>query len=326
MNNSKPWKKYPLIDTELQAVNELIQQTIKTPHPSLQSALLTMADNGGKYLRPSLLLLAARAVGKVDEQTIKLGASIEILHMATLIHDDIIDDSDKRRGAVSIQAAFGKDVAVYTGDLLFTDFFDLMLGAINEHDYFVRNAQTMRQILNGELGQMGQRFNLKQTLNSYISDVRGKTAALFRLAAEEGAHFAGGNHAQTMALANFAENLGIAFQIVDDLLDYNGGAQMNKPTLEDLATGVYSLPLLLALDKPNLKQQLLPLLNKKRQMTLTNMQAAQRIIVNSSVISESQDLAKQYVHQAVDCLNILKPNPAVRLLKQLPNKLLTRNF
>lgn len=326
MNNSKPWKKYPLIDTELQAVNELIQQTIKTPHPSLQSALLTMADNGGKYLRPSLLLLAARAVGKVDEQTIKLGASIEILHMATLIHDDIIDDSDKRRGAVSIQAAFGKDVAVYTGDLLFTDFFDLMLGAINEHDYFVRNAQTMRQILNGELGQMGQRFNLKQTLNSYISDVRGKTAALFRLAAEEGAHFAGGNHAQTMALANFTENLGIAFQIVDDLLDYNGGAQMNKPTLEDLATGVYSLPLLLALDKPNLKQQLLPLLNKKRQMTLTNMQAVQRIIVNSSVISESQDLAKQYVHQAVDCLNILKPNPAVRLLKQLPNKLLTRNF
>lgn len=326
MNNSKPWKKYPLIDTELQAVNELIQQTIKTPHPSLQSALLTMADNGGKYLRPSLLLLAARAVGKVDEQTIKLGASIEILHMATLIHDDIIDDSDKRRGAVSIQAAFGKDVAVYTGDLLFTDFFDLMLGAINEHDYFVRNAQTMRQILNGELGQMGQRFNLKQTLNSYISDVRGKTAALFRLAAEEGAHFAGGNHAQTMALANFAENLGIAFQIVDDLLDYNGGAQMNKPTLEDLATGVYALPLLLALDKPNLKQQLLPLLNKKRQMTLTNMQAVQRIIVNSSVMSESQDLAKQYVHQAVDCLNILKPNPAVRLLKQLPNKLLTRNF
>lgn len=326
MNNSKPWKKYSLIDTELQAVNELIQQTIKTPHPSLQSALLTMADNGGKYLRPSLLLLAARAVGKVDEQTIKLGASIEILHMATLIHDDIIDDSDKRRGAGSIQAAFGKDVAVYTGDLLFTDFFDLMLGAINEHDYFVRNAQTMRQILNGELGQMGQRFNLKQTLNSYISDVRGKTAALFRLAAEEGAHFAGGNHAQTMALANFAENLGIAFQIVDDLLDYNGGAQMNKPTLEDLATGVYSLPLLLALDKPNLKQQLLPLLNKKRQMTLTNMQAVQRIIVNSSVMSESQDLAKQYVHQAVDCLNILKPNPAVRLLKQLPNKLLTGNF
>lgn len=326
MNNSTPWKKYPLINTELQAVNDLIQQTIKTPHPSLQTALLKMADNGGKYLRPSLLLLAAHAVGKTDEQTIKLGASIEILHMATLIHDDIIDDSDERRGAVSIQAAFGKDVAVYTGDLLFTDFFDLMLGAIDEHDYFVRNAQTMRQILNGELGQMDQRFNLKQTLDSYISDVRGKTAALFRLAAEEGAHFAGGDHAQTMALADFAENLGIAFQIVDDLLDYNGGEQMNKPTLEDLATGVYSLPLLLALGKTDLKQQLLPLLDKKRQMTLTDMQAVQHIIVNSSVISKSQDLARKYAQQAVDSLNILKSNPAVELLKNLPNKLLKRHF
>lgn len=99
-----------------------------------------MADNGGKYLRPSLLLLSAHAVGKSNEKTIKLASSIEILHMATLIHDDIIDDSDKHRGNVSVQAAFGKDVAVYSGDLLFTVFFDLMLDATNEHEYLVRNA------------------------------------------------------------------------------------------------------------------------------------------------------------------------------------------
>ena len=147
MNNSKPWENYPLIANELEEVNDFIQKTIKTPHKSLQAALLQMADNGGKYLRPSLLLLAAHAVGKTNERTIKLASSIEILHMATLIHDDIIDDSDERRGNVSIQAAFGKDVAVYTGDLLFTDFFDLMLDAIDEHEYLVRNAQTMRKIL-----------------------------------------------------------------------------------------------------------------------------------------------------------------------------------
>ena len=165
MNNSKPWKKYPLIASELEEVNQFIQKTIKTPHKSLQTALLQMADNGGKYLRPSLLLLAAHAVGKANKQTIKLASSIEILHMATLIHDDIIDDSDERRGNVSIQATFGKDVAVYTGDLLFTEFFDLMLNAIDENEYLVRNAQTMRKILNGELGQMAERFNLKQTLD-----------------------------------------------------------------------------------------------------------------------------------------------------------------
>lgn len=326
MNNSKPWKKYPLIASELEEVNQFIQKTIKTPNKSLQTALLQMADNGGKYLRPSLLLLAAHAVGKANKQTIKLASSIEILHMATLIHDDIIDDSDERRGNVSIQAAFGKDVAVYTGDLLFTDFFDLMLNAIDENEYLVRNAQTMRKILNGELGQMAERFNLKQTLDDYLSDIEGKTAALFRLAAEEGAHFAGGNIDQSNALAQFGENLGIAFQIVDDILDYSGGKQLNKPTLEDLATGVYSLPLLLALNQPALRDKLLPLLNKKRQMTLADMQKVQSILLDSTVIDDSHKLARQYAQKAIDNLAIFKPNPAVLLLKKLPNTLLTRSF
>ncbi len=102
MNNVKPWKKYPLIANELEEVNRFIQTTIKTPHHSLQAALFKMADNGGKYLRPSLLLLAAHAVGKSNQTMIKLASSIEILYMATLIHDDIIDDSDERRGNVSI--------------------------------------------------------------------------------------------------------------------------------------------------------------------------------------------------------------------------------
>lgn len=326
MNNVKPWKKYPLIANELEEVNRFIQTTIKTPHHSLQAALFKMADNGGKYLRPSLLLLAAHAVGKSNQTTIKLASSIEILHMATLIHDDIIDDSDERRGNVSIQAAFGKDIAVYTGDLLFTDFFDLMLDAIDEHEYFVRNAQTMRKILNGELGQMAERFNLDQTFDDYLNDVKGKTAALFRLAAEEGAYFAGGTANQSTALANFGENLGIAFQIVDDILDYSGSEKLNKPTLEDLATGVYSLPLLLALNTPSLRSQLLPFLQKKRQMTLTDMQKVQQIILHSNAIDDSRKLAHEYAQKAVDCLTIFQPNPAILLLKKMPQKLLTRSF
>lgn len=327
MNDSKPWKKYPLISTELEKVNQLIQDSISTPYPSLQNALLQMADNGGKYLRPSLLLLSAHAVGKSNEKIIKLASSIEILHMATLIHDDIIDDSDQRRGNISIQAAFGKDIAVYSGDLLFTVFFDLMLDAIDEHEYLVLNAQTMRKILNGELGQMAERFNLTQTFNDYLDDVKGKTAALFRLAAEEGCHFAGGNAAECSALASFGENLGIAFQIVDDILDYSGGKKLNKPTLEDLATGVYSLPLLLALQNPNSKSKLLPLLKKKRQMSLDDMQEVQKIILHSSVIDDSRELARSYAQKAIDHLSIFKSNnPAIILLKKLPTKLLTRNF
>lgn len=184
----------------------------------------------------------------------------------------------------------------------------------------------MRKILNGELGQMAERFNLNQNFDDYLNDVKGKTAALFRLAAEEGCHFAGGNTVQCNALANLGENLGIAFQIVDDILDYSGGKKLNKPTLEDLATGVYSLPLLLALQKLDLKSELLPLLKKKRQMSLTDMQEVQKIILHSSVIDDSRALAHQYAQKAIDCLSIFESNPAISLLKKLPTKLLTRSF
>lgn len=325
MTNSKPWKKYPLIANELAQVNELLKQTMHAPNKNLESALKEMVDNGGKYLRPSLVLLAAHAVGKTNKQIIQIATAIETLHMATLIHDDVIDDSDKRRGKPSIQFAFGKDVAVYAGDLLFTNFFDLMLD-VNEPEYLRLNAQTMRQILNGELGKMNQRFNLEQTFDDYLADIKGKTATLFRLAAEEGAHFAGGNLEQTQILANFAEDLGIAFQIIDDILDYRGSSQLNKPMLEDLPTGVYSLPLLLTLKQPDLKAQLLPLLNKRTAMTVKDIKQIQAIVIDSGAITESKQLAQNYAQKGIAELAKLAPNPAVKILEKMAKELLQRTF
>lgn len=326
MYNNKQWHKYPLIAHDLDSVNRCISQTIKTKHQSLESALLEMANNGGKYLRPSLLILSTRATeGQVSSKVIKLGAAIEILHMATLIHDDIIDDSDERRGALSIQAHFGKDTAVYAGDLLFTNFFDLMLDTTTNHEYLIENATTMRNILNGELGQMNQRFNIQEKLEDYISDIKGKTAALFRLAAKEGAYFGGKKHLADQ-MAKFGENLGIAFQIIDDILDYTGSKNMNKPMLEDLTTGVYSLPLLLALKDPASQQQLVPLLSKKYQITKEDIAKIQQIILNSSAIDESRALARKYSQKALDILATLPQNAATKLLAKMTSELLTRSM
>ncbi|MES5145070.1 polyprenyl synthetase family protein [Lactobacillus crispatus] len=328
MNNSQPWQKYPLIRKPLEEVNQLIQATIRTPYSDLQDALLEMASNGGKYLRPSLLILSAQIASKketVSKQIIQLASSIEILHMASLIHDDIIDDSDERRGKISIQARFGKDTAVYAGDLLFTHFFDLILNAISEQDYMIKNAHTMHHLLAGELGQMAERFNLSQDFNDYLTNVKGKTAALFRLAAEEGSHFGNGDEQTTQALAS-GENLGIAFQIVDDILDYTGGKQLNKPTLEDLTTGVYSLPILLALSKKELREQLVPLLEKKRQMSKNDIEQIQKILLNSSVIEETHALAEQYTNRALANLAQLPQTNATVLLKKMTRKLVNRTL
>ena len=267
------------------------------------------------------------AVGEtVSKQIIQLASSIEILHMASLIHDDIIDDSDERRGKISIQARFGKDTAVYAGDLLFTHFFDLILNAISEQDYMIKNAHTMHHLLAGELGQMAERFNLSQDFNDYLTNVKGKTAALFRLAAEEGSHFGNGDEQTTQALASFGENLGIAFQIVDDILDYTGGKHLNKPTLEDLTTGVYSLPLLLALSKKELREQLVPLLEKKRQMSKNDIEQIQKILLNSSVIEETHALAEQYTNRALANLAQLPQTNATVLLKKMTRKLVNRTL
>lgn len=324
------WQHYPLISTQLQAVNDCIHQRIVCNNPSLEAALLAMADNGGKYLRPALLLLTARACNpqssEHDDRLVKVASSIEILHMATLIHDDIIDDSPKRRGAVSIQTRFGKDTAVYAGDLLFTVFFDLLIETMPGSSYLTTNARSMRQILNGELGQMGQRFNTQQGLKDYLKNVNGKTAALFRLAAREGAHFGGGDERLTRPAAKFGQNLGIAFQMLDDILDYTGGQGLNKPVLEDLATGVYSLPLLLALQQPSAATQLGLLLAKKRQMTLADMQRVQEIVVASDAVKASRQLAGRFTNKAIENLTKLPDNRARRFLHQMANQLLKRTM
>lgn len=326
MNNK--WQTYPLISTQLNNVNRYIQERITCNNQELQTALLTMANNGGKYLRPALLLTIGQICGakRDNDQLVKLAASIEILHMATLIHDDIIDDSPERRGAVSIQARFGKDTAVYAGDLLFTVFFDLLLDAAPGSEYLKVNAQAMRQILSGELGQMGQRFNTHQSLQDYLADINGKTAALFQLAAREGAHFAGAPEDDVITAANFGQNLGIAFQMLDDILDYTGGQQLNKPVMEDLATGVYSLPLLLALQDATVAPKLQPFLAKRYQITVKDMQQVQQIVISTGAVEQSRQLAGQYTQKALDCLAALPDCPSRRFLTKMTKKLLNRTI
>lgn len=322
-------KKYFVADPELaqalQSVNDLIDHRIQINNQDLQKALRRMASNGGKYLRPAFCLLFAKITNPTDwssERLIKVAASLEILHMATLIHDDVIDDSPERRGAVSIQAAFGKDTAVYSGDLLFTVFFDLLVESMSGSPFLRTNAMAMRHILAGELGQMGLRFNQQQTLLQYFRNVNGKTATLFSLAAQEGTSFSGGDVQETRLAKRIGRLIGISFQILDDTLDYSDGSQLNKPVLEDLATGVYSLPLLLVLQDHH--DELAPFLDKRRQMTRDDMQSVQSIVQYYHGSQQAQVIAGKFTNKALTLIDRLPQSSSQRLLKHLTQKLLTR--
>lgn len=316
---------YPALEQALAEVNCTINERIAINNPALQEALQQMASNGGKYLRPAFFLLFAEIADKPAakrKSLIKVAASLEILHMATLIHDDIIDDSPKRRGAVSIQAAFGKDTAVYSGDLLFTIFFDLLVETMSGSPYLALNARTMRKILSGELGQMNNRFDLDQSLLDYYRNVNGKTAALFSLAAEEGAYFGQADHRTVQLAKRIGQNIGISFQILDDILDYAGDQRLNKPVLEDLATGVYSLPLLLVLQEH--RDELRPLLAKQREMTIQDMEKVQALVVKYGGVEQAQEIATKFTNKAEDEIAML-PNAQIRkLLKKIAKKLLKR--
>lgn len=319
---------HPQLNTALKEVASLITTKIRTSDPELSTALKKMATNGGKYLRPAFFWLFAtsgRHQPRLNhDQLTKVASSIEVLHMATLIHDDIIDDSPERRGQVAIQARFGKDVAVYAGDYLFTVFFDLITDTMADSRFLRVNARVMHRILRGELAQKNNRFKIDQPLLAYLRSINGKTAALFSLAAEEGAYF-GGSDRRTVTLAKrIGQNIGIAFQILDDILDYSKGDQLNKPVLEDLATGVYSLPLLLALR--NDPSTLTPLLAKKRAMTKNDMVTVRQLVIANHGITEARQLATAFSKKAVAEIDQLPAGPSRRVLHQLAGQLLKRKY
>lgn len=318
----KVWEQYPLINQELNQVSQLISNRIQMADPSLQAAIKTMLTKGGKYLRPSICLLFSHfGKGAPNSKLVKVAASLEILHTATLVHDDIIDDSPKRRGRVSIQAAFGKDIAVYAGDYLFTVFFDLITETMAGSKYLKLNAHIMRQILNGELDQMNHRFDLHRSVADYLASVKGKTAALFQLAALEGAEFSEADQGVVDLAGQIGEDIGVAFQIVDDLLDYSANDQLNKPVLEDLATGVYSLPLIMAMAKHPTDFQVL---QKGRQLDEADMQQVGRLVRQDGGNDEARRLAKQYTDKALNEIEQLPDGKAKKLLLQLPARLLKR--
>ena len=320
------WNNYPTIQNKLQAVCSFLEAELRLNNPTIQNTLIELAQSGGKLLRPAFCLLFAE-LGSNQKQSdlIKVAASLEMLHMATLIHDDIIDDSPLRRGNITIQSKYGKDVAVYTGDVLFTKFFEVLISVMNGSEYLAYNAQTMKRILLGELNQMTIRFKLDETIDDYLRSIKGKTAELFWLACKEGAYF-GGCEAKTVRLAGrIGRNIGLAFQIFDDILDYTAdSSELKKPVLEDLGQGIYTLPLLLA--KQKAPEKLLPYLNKKAAITPEEIAEVAKLVVQLGGVTQAKQMAQAFTQKALKDIEDLPASPAKEIIQTLTLQLLQRHY
>jgi octaprenyl-diphosphate synthase len=204
---------------------------------------------GGKRLRPQLVLLCAQACGKLTEDAIQLAVVVEFIHTATLLHDDVVDGSDLRRGRATANALWGNAASVLVGDFLYSRAFQLMVG-VDRMAVMRILADTTNRIAEGEVLQLMQLGDPETSEARYLDVIERKTAVLFAAACRLGALSAGADGSTELAAARFGHHLGMAFQIADDLLDYTGQAeQIGKHLGDDLAEGKLTLPLILALKR-----------------------------------------------------------------------------
>ena len=327
MNIHPLWNEYPSLKKELEQTLTLMGNSINLANKDVETAILEMMNSGGKLLRPAYLLLFSQ-FGKKRElkKMMALAASMETLHTATLIHDDIVDEANTRRNLPTIQAAFGKDVAVYAGDYLFVSCFKLVAKYASSLKSVQLNVDSMEKVLNGELGQMDQRFNYDITVSQYLENISGKTAELFSLSCFLGAFESGASHTLSTKAKQIGFNIGMAFQILDDILDYSGSEEsIGKPVLEDMKQGVYSLPLIFALETH--ADKLIPLLSKKEKITDLDSQQIYLIIQESQAVNRAYKRAQQYTEDAlIDIKKLPKNNEKTKeTLMLLTQSLLTRS-
>ena len=230
-------------------VDRVITHRLDSGVPLVSQVSRYIIGAGGKRLRPALLLLSAGALGCQDVQRFSMAAVVEFIHTATLLHDDVVDDSALRRGNATANETFGNPASVLVGDFLYSRAFQMMVEAGNMRIMAVL-ADATNVIAEGEVLQLMNMHNAELDEAGYLQVIRSKTAKLFEASARVGAILAGGSPAQEAACADYGQALGTAFQVIDDVLDYAGdSAVMGKSLGDDLREGKATLPLIAAMQR-----------------------------------------------------------------------------
>ena len=249
---------YPFLSVvkqDFKAVDDLIRANLNSEVPMVEEIAAYLIEAGGKRLRPLLVLLCAKACGYQGHHHVKLAAVIEFLHTAMLLHDDVVDESDLRRGRETVNAAWGNAPSVLVGDFLHSRAFEMMVNIGNVRVMQILSRAT-NVIAEGEVQQLSFIRNPATTEVEYMEIISRKTAMLFQAAAHAGAVLAGADEKTEHALRDYGLHLGIAFQMVDDQLDYLGTPEeLGKNIGDDLAEGKVTLPLIIAMrnGKPDQK-------------------------------------------------------------------------
>ena len=296
---------YPFLSVvkqDFQAVDDLIRANLNSEVPMVEEIAAYLIEAGGKRLRPLLVLLCAKACGYQGSDHVKLAAVIEFLHTAMLLHDDVVDESDLRRGRKTVNAAWGNAPSVLVGDFLHSRAFEMMVDIGNIRVMEILSRAT-NVIAEGEVQQLSFIRNPATTEVEYMEIISRKTAMLFQAAAHAGAVLAGANEKTEHALRDYGLHLGIAFQMVDDQLDYLGTPEeLGKNIGDDLAEGKVTLPLIVAMRNGQPDQKAF-VEDAIRNGGVENLPEMIRLVKATDALKYTSEQANTERCEAMACLN-----------------------
>jgi octaprenyl-diphosphate synthase len=313
---------YEPIRDDLAAVEDRLKEIGINDAPWLNELLGYALKGGGKRLRPALAILCAKFYDYNLPRILPLAMAVELMHLATLVHDDTIDNSPVRWGRPTVNKLWGMEKAVLLGDYLFAKSGELTASTENLRVIKLL-PETLMIITNGELAQAASAFKLDQSREHYFFRIACKTAALFVLATESGAVLSRAPEKSVRVLREYGQNLGIAFQIVDDILDFVATEQeLGKPVGSDLLQGTMTLPAMMLVErypKDNPVKRIFEGGDKKENIT-----RAIEMVRNSSIIEECFDMAAKYEAKACEGLSYLPDCDARRVIADLAEYIVTR--
>ena len=315
----------PAIGADMAAVDRVLRASLASDVVLIRQVAEYIIGGGGKRLRPALLLLCAKATGYQGTQHHTLAAVIEMIHTATLLHDDVVDESDMRRGHATANAEFGNAASVLVGDFLYSRAFQMMVGVARMRVLEIL-AETTNAIAEGEVLQLINAGDADLDEAAYLNVIYRKTARLFEAASRIGAVLGGAPPNVEDALARYGMHLGTAFQLVDDILDYSGNAEaIGKNVGDDLAEGKMTLPLIHALANGTAEEAAV-IRHAIAGGGRTDFAPVVAALARTGALAYARAHAQTEVERAQACLAALPDSPDLKTLLELTTFASTRTF
>ncbi|MDH3209052.1 MAG: polyprenyl synthetase family protein [Burkholderiaceae bacterium] len=315
----------PTASAELELVDAVVRARLVSDVTLVNQVSNYITSAGGKRIRPQLVLLFSRALGYTGPERFELAATVELIHTATLLHDDVVDEASLRRGRETANALFGNAASVLVGDFLYSRAFQMMV-SVNRMRVLEVLADATNRIAEGEVLQLMNMHDPDLTVDAYLRMIRFKTAKLFEASARLGALLAHADAQAEEACANYGRSIGTAFQLVDDLLDYGGATlQLGKNVGNDLREGKATLPLLVAMARGNASERTL-IRNAIKLGEVTKLAEIVAIVRRTGALDTTREAARDEAERAGASLAGLPESPARDALLELCVRSVERSF